>query len=292
MKSAAGSLSAGSHPTVPESYRQAGVNTLIHRSNSISNNLGQNPAAPANDLSASKAMTPISAAKRPSVIVLAGLAVACLCAAVHPAAAQQNAHRNRRETTATRKARIARTIEETYSHRWEVGGGGGFERFRSGQYQQQDNQVTFWASTLYSINPKLGVVGDVRGAYGHAKLTNPLPSGNYLGFSPQISEYNFMAGPSFRFVRKEKFSASVFGEGGIGLGKFAGDSKGLTAADIGVWTGDFAPSFSAGVNLDYNLFPNLAVRVTPNYLGSTFGNGVQNTKGLNIGVVYRFGKIK
>jgi hypothetical protein len=269
------------------------VNTLIHRSNSISSNFGSNPAAPADDSSAWKNKTPNPSAKRLScnALLLLCALVLCFCAP-RPASAQLNAHKNRRETTATRKARIARTIEETYGHRWEVGGGGGFERFRSGEYQRQDNQVTFWASTLYAINPKFGIVGEVRGAYGKAKLNNPLPSGNFLGFSPQISEYNFMAGPSFRIVRKEKFSASVFGEGGLGLGKFAGDSKGLTAADIGVWTGDYAASFTAGVNLDYNLYPNLAVRVTPTYLGTTFGNGVQNTKGLNIGVVYRFGKIK
>jgi hypothetical protein len=231
-------------------------------------------------------------------ISLAAAAVAAiiLCLTVQPAAAQ-NAHRNRRETTANRKARIARTISETYGHRWETGGGGGGERFRSGQYQQQDTQVTFWASTMYSLNPKLGIVGEVRGAYGHAKLTNPSDPANpansvILGFNPQISEYNFMAGPSYRFVRKEKFAASVFAEGGMALGKFAGDSKGFPAASIGVWTGDYAPSFTAGVNLDYNLFPNFAVRVTPTYLGTTFGNSVQNTKGVNVGFVYRFGKIK
>lgn len=204
----------------------------------------------------------------------------------------QSVHRSRRESNASRQARIQRTIAETYGHRWEVAGGGGYQRFRSGQYQQQDNQLTFWASTMYSLNPKLGIQGEVRGAYGHAKVGNILPSGNSLSFNPKISEYNFMAGPSYRLRTREKYAVSVFGEGGLGLGKFAGDSKGLSAADIGVWTGDYAASFAAGVNLDYNFYPNLAVRITPTYLGTTFGSTLQNSKGINAGVVYRFGKVK
>ena len=217
-----------------------------------------------------------------------GMVLALAAVAISPASAQST-RRPRRESNANRKARIARTVAETYGHRWEVGGGGGYERFRSGQYQQQDNQITFWASTMYALNPKIGVIGEVRGAYGKAKLTNPLPSGNNLNFNPQISEYNFMAGPSYRFVRKEKFSVTGFAEGGMGLGKFDGDSKGLSAADIGVWTGNYAASFAAGANLDYNLYPNLAFRVTPTYLGTTFGGTLQNSKGVNVGVVYRFG---
>ena len=204
-----------------------------------------------------------------------------------PAAAQAT-RRPRRESTANRKARIARTIDATYGHPWEAAGGGGYMRYRSGPYQRQDNQVSFWADTLYSLNPKLGVLGTVQGSYGKAQIGNTI----YNIPNPQISEYAFMAGPSYRFVRQEKFAVSGFAQAGIDLGKFAGGSKGFTAADIGVWTGDFAPAFSAGVSLDYNFDPSLAVRVTPAYLGTTFGGTIQNSKVLNIGLVYRFGKSK
>ncbi len=219
----------------------------------------------------------------------AALSALLLCATL---ASAQSTRRPRRESNQSRKARVERTIAETYSHKYEVAGGGGYERFRSGLYQRQDNQVTFWASTLYALNPKLGIQGEVRGAYGKAIIGNILPSGNSLNFNPQISEYNFMAGPSYRVLRKEKLSVSVFGEGGMGLGKFAGDSKGLTAADIGVWTGDYAASFAAGLHLDYNLSTSLAARVTPTYLGTTYGSSLQNSKGVNIGIVYRFGRQK
>ena len=204
----------------------------------------------------------------------------------------QSVHRTRRESSASRKARVERTIVQTYGHRYEAAGGGGFLRFRPGTYLQQNNEITFWASTMYSLNPRLGVVGEVRGAYGNAKIGNILPSGNTLPYNPKISQYSFMAGPSYRFRTKEKYSVSAFAEGGLGLGKFAGDSKGLTAQDIGVWTGDYAAAFTVGANLDYNLDPNLSLRISPSYLGTTYGGTFQHSKGINAGMVYRFGKTK
>ena len=181
-----------------------------------------------------------------------------LSLAAAPAFAQ-SARRTRRESHANRKARIERAIAQTYGHKYEAGGGGGYLRFRSGPYLQQNNEVTFWASTMYALSPKLGVQGEVRGAYGKAKIGNtPFHIPN-----PQISDYSYLAGPSYRVVAKEKYSVSGFAEGGVGLAKFAGGSKGFTAQDIGVWTGDYAGAFSVGAHVDYNLYPNLAFRVTP-----------------------------
>ena len=214
------------------------------------------------------------------------LAIAAVAFAIAAPASAQSTHRTRRESNANRKARIARTMEETYGHRWEIGGGGGYERYRSGPSLQQSNEVTFWASTMYSLNPRLGVMGEVRGAYGKAKIGNTI----YNIPNPQISEYNFMAGPTYRFRAREKYSLSGFADAGMALGKFAGGSKGLSAANIGVWPGDYAASFSVGASLDYNFDPSLSLRITPNYLGTTFGGTIQNSKGINVGLVYRFGK--
>ncbi len=215
-----------------------------------------------------------------AVLVLVFLATSPLAA--------QSTRRPRRESTANRKARIARTIEQTYGHPWEAAGGGGYMRYRSGPFLRQNNEVSFWATTLYSLNPKFGILGTVQGSYGYAKIGNTI----YDIPNPQISEYAFMAGPSYRLVRKEKFGVTGFAQGGIDLGKFAGGSKGFTAAEIGVWQGDFAPAFSVGASLDYNFDPSLAFRVTPAYLGTTFGGTIQNSKVINVGIVYRFGKPK
>src|SRR4051812_3255641 len=101
----------------------------------------------------------------------------------------------RRETNANRRARIERTIQDTYSHKWEAGAGGGYLRFRSGENLQKNNEVTFWLSATRFFNPKFGVIGDIRGAYGNAKVGNT----EFNIKNPQISQYTFMAGPLYRF---------------------------------------------------------------------------------------------
>ncbi|GGG79100.1 outer membrane beta-barrel protein [Edaphobacter dinghuensis] len=198
----------------------------------------------------------------------------------------QSMRRTRRETNANRQARIARIVKDTYSHKWEVGGGGGYLRYRSGEGLQRNNEVTFWLSGTRYFNPKFGVEADVRGAFGNAKIgTN-----DYLKFNPQISQYAFMAGPSYRFYAKQKIAASVFGVGGAGVGKFDTGSKGIPSSLLGTWPSETRAAFSVGLNLDYNIYPNLALRVTPTYLGTTFGGTVQNNAGFNIGLLYRFGR--
>lgn len=194
----------------------------------------------------------------------------------------------RRETNANRRARIERTIQDTYSHQWEAGGGGGYLRFRSGELLQKNNEVTFWLSGTRYFNPKLGIVGEIRGAYGNAKVGNTI----YNIKNPQISQYTFMAGPNYRFYLREKTAVSVFGTVGAGIGKFDSGSKNIPAVNLGLWPSETRAVFSAGLNLDYNFYPNMAFRITPTYLGSTWGGTIQNNVGVNVGVVYRFGRIK
>ena len=200
----------------------------------------------------------------------------------------QMTRRQRRESNANRQARIARNTLNTYSHQWEVAGGGGYLRYRSGESLQRNNEVTFWMTGTRYLNPKIGIVADIRGAYGNAKIdTNP-----YLKFNPQISEYTFMAGPTYRFYAKEKTAVSVFAVGGLGLGKFDSGSKTIPSSLLGTWPSGNRPAFSVGVNFDYNFYPNLAARFTPTYVGTTFGGTLQNNAGFNIGLLYRFGKSK
>jgi hypothetical protein len=220
-----------------------------------------------------------------TAILFLVLATVSLCGS----AGAQSAHRKRRESNANRKARIAKAIEDTYSHRWEVAGGGGYLRFRPGQYLQKNSEIAFWMNGTYYLNRKLGVTGEVRGGYGNAKVGN----NPYLQFNPQISEYPFMAGPTYRVRVREKTSIGAFVLGGTAIGKFDGGSKGYSTAALGLWPSTNArAAFSAGVNLDLNLYPNLAFRVAPTYLGTTFGGTVQNNLGFNMGIVYRFGRQK
>jgi type II secretory pathway pseudopilin PulG len=216
-----------------------------------------------------------------AVLTVAGLAGL-------PGQAQQS-RRAPRETNANRRARIARQIADTYTHSWETGGGGGWVRFRSGQYLQKNSEITFWANTTYYLNQKLGITGEVRGGYGNAKVGN-----NAFDISdPQISEYPFLVGPTYRFRLREHTAWSAFALAGTAIGKFDGDSKGIPSTDVGMWPSTNArPAFSAGVNLDLNLYPNLAFRITPSYLGTTFGGTLENNAGFEMGLVFRFGRQK
>jgi hypothetical protein len=220
------------------------------------------------------------------IVAAAILAVAVLAAS--PAQAQSR--RPRRESNANRKARIAREIQETYTHRWEIGTGGGYLRFRSGESLQKNSEIAFWMNGSYYLNQKLGITGEVRGGFGNAKVGNNSYGINY---SPQISEYPFMAGATYRAYRKEKFAISGFALGGTAIGKFDGDLKGNTAAALGLWPSTNArPAFSIGANLDLNLYPNIAFRIAPSYLGTTFGGTLENNAGFEMGIVYRFGRQK
>jgi hypothetical protein len=220
---------------------------------------------------------------------LAIVLVAVLATLALPASAQTQTSRRDRETSAVRKARIQKAIEETYTHRWEAAGGGGYLRFRSGEYLQKNSEIAFWSSATYFFNPKLGLTGEVRGAYGNAKIGNT-SSGLK---NPQISEYPFLAGPTYRVYSKIKLSASVFALGGTAIGKFDGGSKSYTAAELGMWPDTLArPAFSFGGNLDYNLYPNFAFRISPSYLGTTYGGSFQSNVGFEAGLLYRFGRQK
>jgi hypothetical protein len=257
-------------------------------------------------------------------LVLPGLAVFLLSGALSPAKAQttkrkQESHA-RHETNATRLVRIHRDILDTYSHRYEIIGGGGYLRFRSGDYTRKNNEIS-WATALnYYLNPKFAVVADARGSFGDAHQQLPLAFPNIA--TPQINEYTFMGGASYRFYRTEKLAYSVQTLAGTGWGIFSGGAKGLTGNDVGLWNDGFRPAFSLGVSADYNILPNLALRFTPTWVGTNFagtktlvgtvvtttvtptgtttvttpeyngatGSSIQNNIGFNVGIVYRFGR--
>lgn len=193
----------------------------------------------------------------------------------------------RHDTNASREARIQRTIKDTYSHRWEIYGGGGFLRFRSGEFVQKNNEIVWNLAANYFLSPRLAIVGDARGDFGNGK---PLRGDFYTQApNPQINEYTFTGGVNYRFYAKEKVALSVQGLGGVGWGMFSGGAKGLTYQQIGFWQDAIRPAFIGNFDADYNFFPNLAFRVQPTYVGTTFGGTVQHNLGLNMGLVYRFG---
>lgn len=216
--------------------------------------------------------------------------VAAVAVALVPAAGAQKSKtqkRARRESNTARKARVARTIEATYTHKYEIFGGGGYMRFRSGDTLKKNNEVTWAANGSYYFSPKVAVIAAAGGEFGHA---NASINNIYGVYKPQINEYTFLGGGSYRFYATERVALSAQALGGVGWGIFSGGSKGIPSTLLGIYPDGFRPAFSFAVSADYNFFPNLAFRFSPTYLGTTFGGGVQNNLGVNAGVIYRFGR--
>jgi hypothetical protein len=198
------------------------------------------------------------------------------------------------DTNGNREARIARTIEDTYSHRWELFGGGGFLRFHSGEQVAKNNEVSWAVNSSYFLNRKLAVVAQTQGSFGYGREEQggTVYSSNIT--RPQINEYFFLGGVGYRVYSAEKFAVMPEVMGGAGWGIFGGGSKGFSTADLGLFDSGTRPAVAAGVNFDYNFYPNLAFRLTPLYMATTYtspeGGSVQNNFGFNAGVVYRFGR--
>ena len=204
------------------------------------------------------------------------------------ALAQKKQKRPHRETNASRQARIARTIQATYAYPWEAFGGGGYLRWRSGDYTKKNNEVSWSAQADRYLSPKLAIVGAAQGSFGYAHQPLQFPQIP----RPQINEYFFTGGANYRFYQKEKVALSGQATGGVAWGIFSKGAKGLTGTEVGLWPDGFRPAFTVQFNADYNFYPNLAFRFSPTYVGSTFGGEVQNNLGFNAGVIYRFGRQK
>jgi hypothetical protein len=78
--------------------------------------------------------------------------------------------------------------------------------------------------------------------------------------------------------------------GGYARGNFTGDTNGFGSALLGLYPDGSTFAASASIFVEYNLAPNLGVRVAPEYYLTGFGSTLQNSLGYTCGIVYRFGK--
>src|SRR5277367_5120052 len=158
-------------------------------------------------------------------------------AQTEPENPQQNQVRLAQEAQARirarRQQRTQRVVEDTYSHKFEVYGGGGYTRFRPGSSLQHINESAWNGGFTDYLWGRLGLTGDLRGYYGTAFIT-PNP---YNIFKPSISEYSLMGGPQYRFVRREHWAISAQGLVGGAKGTFNASSSGVPPGTyIGLWS--------------------------------------------------------
>ena len=187
---------------------------------------------------------------------------------------------------ARRRVREQAIIQDTYSHKYEVYGGGGYLRFRPGHSLQHSTEAAWNAGVTEWVRPKLGVTADFRGYYSTA-ITN---SFEFQVFKPGISQYTFMAGPQYRFLEGQHWSLSAQVLAGLDHGNFSTGLGSLRGANVGLYPDGNKLAFSVGAPVDYNLSPALAIRLMPNYLLTNFGGDLQHNLGFTVGVVYRWGR--
>jgi opacity protein-like surface antigen len=187
---------------------------------------------------------------------------------------------------ARREQRRAAAIHDAYGHLYEAFVGIGYQRFTPGASLQRVNLYSWDVGFSRYFNERLGVTLDGRGNYGTAYVG----LNQYSVTNPAISHYDVLVGPTYRFYLQPKVSISGRAMVGLAQGNFSGDTNGFSGTALGLYQDGSTFAASVGLPVEYNVTPNVALRVTPEYFATGFGSTVENSLGFTTGVVYRFKK--
>ena len=188
-----------------------------------------------------------------------------------------------------REQRRAAAIHDAFDHKWDTFVDMGYLRFTPGPSLQR---LTFygWETglTRYS-NERLGFTLDGRGYVGIAYVgLNQYSQGAFT--RPQVSMYDVLLGPTYRFYMQPKYSISGRVLAGWAHGNFSGDTNGISPTLLGLYPDANTFAVSTSAVGEYNLSPGIAFRLASEYLVTGFGSTMQNSLGFTTGIVYRFGK--
>jgi hypothetical protein len=195
---------------------------------------------------------------------------------------------------ARREKRRADAIHEAYDHSYEGYVGAGYLRFTPGAILQRVNEYNWNVGLTRYFNERLGVTVDGRGYYGTPFIEpqeGTPPAGDVRLDKPAISQYAALIGPTYRFYLQPKYSVSGRVMAGYTYGNFTGDTNGF--GTLGVLYPD-ASTFAASASIffEYNLAPNIGLRIAPEYYATGFGSTIQNNLGYTMGLVIRVGRQK
>lgn len=135
-----------------------------------------------------------------------------------------------------------------------------------------NGSVTGW------VNDWFGMTADFTGNYG--KIEVPA---NAVGVTEvDGKQHGFLAGPSLRFQRREKFTSSF-------RVLFGGARATVLADSAALHSTQFA--YALGGAFDYNITDRIAWRIIqPNAYFTSFGNHTQKNFRVSTGLVIRFGE--
>lgn len=187
---------------------------------------------------------------------------------------------------ARREQRRAQAIRDTYLHLYEAYVGGDYLRFTPGPNLQRATLYSWDAALTRYYGEKLGVTVDGRGYYGTA----------YVGLNPSsitrpaISQYGVLAGPTYRFYLRPRYSLAGRVMGGIAISNFSGDTSGFGTQVLGLYPDSTTYAIDGALLGEINVSPGFSLRLGPEYYGTGFGSTMQNNLGFTYGFVFRFGK--
>ena len=212
--------------------------------------------------------------------------------AAQPAAQSQGQLSVQARIKARRAQRRAAAIHDAYSHRYEAYTGMGLLRFEPGAKLERAWDYAWNVGFTRYFDERLGVSVDGRGYYASAYVGGPNNVTNNAITNPAISQYAVLAGPTYRFYLQPKYSVSGRVLGGFTKGNFSGDTNHSTilSTELGLWPDGYVFAVGASVPVEYNLTPNIGLRVAPEYYFTGFGSTLQYSRGFTTGIVYRFGK--
>jgi len=192
---------------------------------------------------------------------------------------------------ARREQRRAAALHEVYGHEYEGYFGMAYLRFEPGATLERAHEYGWNPGFTRYFSERLGVTLDGRGYYGSAYVYNNAVTNSAIT-NAEVSQYSVLIGPSYRFYMQPKFSVSGRVMGGMSYGNFSGDTSGSTklSTALGLWPNAAVFAASAAIIGEYNLTPEVGLRITPEYYPTGFGGAIQNNLGFTGSIAYRFGK--
>ena len=162
-------------------------------------------------------------------------------------------------------------IHDAYDHKWELDGGTGYLRFQPGPNLQRLTYYAWDVSATRFHSERLGYTLDGRGYYGYAFVgVNRYSQGAFTG--PEISMYNVLGGPIYRFYLQPRFAVSGRVLGGWAYGNFGGDVSTATPTEIRLFPNGNTYAASVSVIGEYNLSPAVSFKLAPEYFFTGFGS--------------------
>ena len=185
--------------------------------------------------------------------------------------------------------RRATAIHDAYDHKWESFADMGYLRFTPGPSLQRLTYYAWETGLTRFKSERLGYTLDGRGYIGNAYVgLNQYSQGAFT--RPQVSMYDVLLGPVYRFYLQPKYAISGRVMGGWAYGNFSGDTNGVPPTLLGLYPDGSTFAASASVIGELNLTPSVSFKLAPEYFLTGFGSTLQNSLGFTGGITYRFGK--